>query len=156
MLILLIISLVTVELIIEFFYVSYYAMDTNILIGIESLLLKCLIRDKKTGYLSLLKRCLNNSGYREQRGSDKISILDKNMNGITESMNLCIVTVYNSINSGSFLQAFSLAQALMKMGHNVSFYERTGSQGCSNSLRKQVKSGLKILLGNGLAKAGRY
>lgn len=65
MLILLIISLVTVELIIEFFYVSYYAMDTNILIGIESLLLKCLIRDKKTGYLSLLKRCLNNSGYRE-------------------------------------------------------------------------------------------
>ena len=78
------------------------------------------------------------------------------MNGITESMNLCIVTVYNSINSGSFLQAFSLAQALMKMGHNVSFYERTGSQGCSNSLRKQVKRGLKLLLGNGLATAGRY
>lgn len=65
MLILLIISLVTVELIIEFFYVSYYAMDTNILIGIESLLLKYLVWDEKTGYLSLLKRCLNNSGYRE-------------------------------------------------------------------------------------------
>ncbi len=39
-------------------------------------------------------------------------------------MNICIVTVYNSENSGSFLQAYALAEFLKKEGHQPYFYKR--------------------------------
>lgn len=39
-------------------------------------------------------------------------------------MKLLIVTVYNSHNSGSFLQAFALLRELQKAGHEVAFLER--------------------------------
>lgn len=55
-LILLLVSLIVVELVIEYFYVSYYAIDTNILIVIESLLLKYLIRNSRMEYLLFWKR----------------------------------------------------------------------------------------------------
>lgn len=71
-------------------------------------------------------------------------------------MKVCIVTVYNSINSGSFWQAFSLAQVLAKMGYDVSFYERDMSQGGSNSIKQQTIKGLKILFRKGIFAAQRY
>ena len=39
-------------------------------------------------------------------------------------MNICIVTVYNTENCGSFWQAYSLANVISEMGHNVSFLYR--------------------------------
>lgn len=39
-------------------------------------------------------------------------------------MNICIVTVYNTENCGSFWQAAALAEVLKKEGHNVSFLHR--------------------------------
>ena len=36
-------------------------------------------------------------------------------------MKACIVTVYNSTNCGSFLQAYSLKYALEKLGAEVTF-----------------------------------
>lgn len=37
-------------------------------------------------------------------------------------MNVCIVTVYNSINDGSYWQARTLGDKLKEMGYNVSYY----------------------------------
>lgn len=39
-------------------------------------------------------------------------------------MNICIVTVYNTENCGSFFQAYALYQAIKNLGHNVFFLER--------------------------------
>lgn len=47
-------------------------------------------------------------------------------------MKTCIITVYNSENCGSFLQAFALKKALSKQGHTVSFLKRK-KKGSSNS-----------------------
>lgn len=38
-------------------------------------------------------------------------------------MKLCIITVYNSVNCGSFLQAYSLGEVLSGLGHNVVYYK---------------------------------
>lgn len=47
-------------------------------------------------------------------------------------MNVCIVTVYNSENCGSFLQAYSLAKYIQSLGHEVFFLKRPVS-GTSHS-----------------------
>ena len=39
-------------------------------------------------------------------------------------MKVCVVTVYNSVNSGSFWQAKALEIYLKKMGVEVYFYKR--------------------------------
>ena len=52
-------------------------------------------------------------------------------------MNLCIVTVYNSVNSGSYWQARALGLTLSNMGHNVCYLERKGG---SAGLIYKIKS----------------
>lgn len=39
-------------------------------------------------------------------------------------MRVCIITVYNSENCGSYLQAFALKETLQRLGHMVVFYQR--------------------------------
>lgn len=53
-------------------------------------------------------------------------------------MKVCIATVYDSINSGSFWQAYILGAALKKMGHSVYYYERN-KKGASSSLVQNFK-----------------
>ncbi|NDI34876.1 polysaccharide pyruvyl transferase family protein [Chengkuizengella sediminis] len=38
-------------------------------------------------------------------------------------MNICIVTVYHSMNCGSYLQSYALMETLRQKGHNVTFLE---------------------------------
>ena len=54
-------------------------------------------------------------------------------------MKICIVTVYNSINSGSFWQAFSLGKYLERKGHDVVYYKRN-NKGSSASIRYKIQS----------------
>ena len=53
-------------------------------------------------------------------------------------MKILIVTVYNSHNSGSYLQAYAMMIALKKMGHEVRFMERE-IRGSSHDKKKVVK-----------------
>ena len=62
------------------------------------------------------------------------------------AMKVCIVTVYDSINSGSFWQAYTLGQALRNMGHTVCYLEREKSGGASSSKMAQAKKVVKFLL----------
>lgn len=48
-------------------------------------------------------------------------------------MNICIVTVYNSVNSGSYWQAHALATYFEKKGDKVYFYERPTGINASSS-----------------------
>lgn len=50
-------------------------------------------------------------------------------------MNICIVTVYNSENCGSFYQAYALSKILEKKGHNVCFLKRE-AEGTSHDFDK--------------------
>lgn len=61
-------------------------------------------------------------------------------------MKLLIVTVYNSHNSGSFLQAFALLRELQKAGHEVAFLERP-VKGTSHDKKKVA---VEILINLGL------
>lgn len=60
-------------------------------------------------------------------------------------MNICIVTVYDSINSGSYWQAWALGQVLKKMGNDVYYYKREKS-GASSSHRVQAIQLTKYLM----------
>lgn len=60
-------------------------------------------------------------------------------------MKILIVTVYNSHNSGSFLQAYAMMSVLKKMGNNVKFLKRN-TRGSSHDIRKVAKSVLFSLL----------
>ena len=71
-------------------------------------------------------------------------------------MKLCIVTVYNSINSGSYWQAFSLGYKLNQLGHDVSYYKRNASEGSSNSKKSQLKKLVKMFIKFGLNSTVRY
>lgn len=42
-------------------------------------------------------------------------------------MKICIVTIYNSMNYGAFLQAYVLYNVLKKLGHEVVFLD-TGAR----------------------------
>ena len=55
-------------------------------------------------------------------------------------MKLCIVTVYNSTNCGSYLQAYGLKYTLEKMGHEVSFLKTGVKKNRRTFLRKAFRS----------------
>ena len=52
-------------------------------------------------------------------------------------MKICIVTVYNSINSGSFWQAQALKIVLEKLGNEVVYLKRENNIGGSSSKIKK-------------------
>lgn len=60
-------------------------------------------------------------------------------------MNICIITVYNSENCGSFLQAYALKAALEKLGHTVYFLNRNNKD-TSHSLKLHIEDSIKKLL----------
>ena len=53
-------------------------------------------------------------------------------------MRICIVTVYDSINSGSYWQAFALGKIIKDLGHEVYYYKRN-RKGASSSVIVQAK-----------------
>ncbi len=67
-------------------------------------------------------------------------------------MNVCIITVYNSVNSGSYWQAKILGRVVEGMGHTVYYLERP-ENGSSIDGRKQVNKIVKVLLKNGVSDA---
>ena len=58
-------------------------------------------------------------------------------------MKVCIVTVYDNINSGSFWQAYALGQAIKMLGHEVYYYKRN-KKGASPSIAIQLKKIIKL------------
>lgn len=60
-------------------------------------------------------------------------------------MTVCIVTVYNSENCGSFMQAYALYAALKKEGHKVYFLNRDVND-TSHSIKNNAVVSLKKLL----------
>ena len=60
-------------------------------------------------------------------------------------MTVCIVTVYNSENCGSFLQAFALYDYLKEAGHKVYFFKRD-TKGTSHSLKPHFEESIKRIL----------
>lgn len=60
-------------------------------------------------------------------------------------MKIILVTVYNSHNSGSFLQAYSLMRILQTSGHEVAFLKRNVA-GSSHDLKRNVKAVVKSLI----------
>lgn len=65
-------------------------------------------------------------------------------------MKVCIVTVYNSVNSGSFWQAKALGLYLQKIGTEVYYYKRKNDlNSSSNKLIQKIKI-LKALLKDGI------
>lgn len=60
-------------------------------------------------------------------------------------MNICIITVYNSENCGSFLQAYALKAALEKLGHTVYFLNRNNKD-TSHALKPHIEDSIKKLL----------
>ena len=63
-------------------------------------------------------------------------------------MKICIVTVYNSINAGSFWQAYALGDYL-KSKHNEVFYLKRDKSGTSASLKNKIVEDLRYLKKNG-------
>ena len=59
-------------------------------------------------------------------------------------MNICIVTVYNSENCGSFYQAYALYKILENKGHNVVFLKRD-IHGTSHSKKLSILNSMKSL-----------
>lgn len=66
---------------------------------------------------------------------------------------VCIVTVYNSENAGSYLQAYALMRAITKMGYKACFYRRSGKD-TSHSLKLTAINLIKCAL-KGRYKRGR-
>ena len=60
-------------------------------------------------------------------------------------MKICIITVYNSENCGSFLQAYALKTKLESLGHTVTFLKRD-VKGTSHSASKHLTESLKRFL----------
>ena len=72
-------------------------------------------------------------------------------------MNICIVTVYDSINSGSYWQAKCLEMVLGKWGHKVFFLKRVGdNSGSSASRMSKMKKYLTLLIKRGVKCASLY
>lgn len=70
-------------------------------------------------------------------------------------MKVCIVTVYNSINSGSYWQAKALGMALEKMGIEVVYFKRKNNKGSSSSRFSKVKEFLKKSIKYGIKEGKR-
>lgn len=62
-------------------------------------------------------------------------------------MKICIVTVYDSINCGSFWQAYTLGWILKRMGHDVYYYKREIIGASSSFSFKFRKIGKMLLQG---------
>ncbi len=67
-------------------------------------------------------------------------------------MKICIVTVYNSINSGSYWQAKALEIKLKKMGHKVVFLKRN-EKNSSASFKYTLEQVIKKFLKHGIKSA---
>lgn len=65
---------------------------------------------------------------------------------------VCIVTVYNSENAGSYFQAYALKETLGKLGYEVSFCRRP-SNGTSHDVKEAVVTAIKCVL-NGRLRRG--
>ena len=59
-------------------------------------------------------------------------------------MNISIITVYNNVNSGSFLQALALKKILEIAGHTVTFLKRKSNNGIKYCLVTSLKKLLKL------------
>lgn len=70
-------------------------------------------------------------------------------------MKICIVTVYDSINSGSYWQAFALGQVLRSMGHEVCYFKRV-KKGASSAKFTLFKRVLSLLLHGHFGEAGEF
>ena len=68
-------------------------------------------------------------------------------------MKICIVTVYNSINSGSFWQAKALGKVFENLGAEVVYLKRKNSIDSSSSIINQIIFILKKLLKHGFSEA---
>ena len=72
-------------------------------------------------------------------------------------MNIGIVTVYDSINSGSFWQAKCLGALLSNMGHTVFYLKRNkDKRGSSSSKQTQFKKYVSLLLKGDFKRAALY
>lgn len=70
-------------------------------------------------------------------------------------MKICIVTVYNSINSGSFWQARALGYILKQLGAEVVYLKRKNTIDSSSSKIKQIVALIKIFFTKGKNEAKR-
>lgn len=70
-------------------------------------------------------------------------------------MRVGIVTVYNSINSGSYWQAYALGEVIKRFGHEVVYIKRPIS-GSSASKLRQIKVILKTTIKCGVGEGLRY
>ena len=70
-------------------------------------------------------------------------------------LKVCIVTVYDSINSGSFWQAYALGKVLEGLGHEVCYYKRR-KKGASSSPSKQMKQVLRFVKRGKISDAREY
>ena len=70
-------------------------------------------------------------------------------------MNVCIVTVYNSENCGSFWQAYALGKYIEMMGHNVTYLKRS-CIGTSHDIRKTIEFSVKATVKGRIGRVRRY
>ena len=70
-------------------------------------------------------------------------------------MNVCIVTVYNSENCGSFWQAYALGKYIEMMGHNVTYLKRS-CIGTSHDIRKTIEFSVKAIVKGRIGRVRRY
>ena len=68
-------------------------------------------------------------------------------------MRICIVTVYNSMNSGGSWQAKALETFLKQEGHEVCFLKRSNSGGAPSSKINMAIKVLRRLVGHGVNEA---
>ena len=71
-------------------------------------------------------------------------------------MNICIVTVYDSINCGSYLQAYALGTYLRNIGNNVFYYRRVKTKDSTSSISFQIKRTISKFVKNSVGAAFRY
>jgi hypothetical protein len=71
-------------------------------------------------------------------------------------MKICIITVYNSLNCGSFLQAYALMKILQEKGHDVVFLKTGVKKPGIETIKEIVKSLLKFNLSEALFYAIKY
>ena len=70
-------------------------------------------------------------------------------------MNVCIVTVYNSENCGSFWQAYALGKYIEMMCHNVTYLKRS-CIGTSHDIRKTIEFSVKAIVKGRIGRVRRY
>ncbi len=81
----------------------------------------------------------------------KYNDLMKYHNSEETKPNACIVTVYNSVNCGSYWQAFVLGQVIRDLGWHVTYLERQSGFLGSNTIPGMVVSALKRTIRLGVA-----